>query len=72
MQIEIPDRCNPQSQAIAAGFASVEDYIVSLLDRDAERAAIQEGIDAMQAGRVRPFEEFDREFRQQHGLVPRE
>jgi predicted transcriptional regulator len=69
MQIEIPDHCEAEKQAIAAGFASVEQYVVALLDRDAERAAIQEGLDAMKAGRFRPFEDFDREFRQMHNLA---
>lgn len=69
MQIEIPD--DIQSQAVAAGFASVEAYVAMLLDRDAERVAIREGIQAMEEGRVRPFDEFDRDFRQRNGLVPR-
>ncbi len=33
--------------------------------------AIQRGLDDMYAGRTRPIEEFDREFRQRHGLPPR-
>jgi predicted transcriptional regulator len=33
-----------------------------------EVIAIQEGIDDMEAGRGRPFREFDREFRQRNGL----
>jgi hypothetical protein len=70
MQIEIPDSRNVRAQAVAAGYASVEDYVSMLLDRDAERVAIQEGIDAMKAGRVRSFEEFDQEFRANHGLTP--
>jgi hypothetical protein len=36
--------------------------------REREAAAIQEGIDDMQAGRTRPLHEFDREFRQRNGL----
>lgn len=68
MQIDIPDRCNLRAQAVAAGFATVEDYIVSLVERDAERAAIQQGLEAMKAGKTRAFEEFDRDFRQQQGL----
>ncbi len=66
MQIEVPD--DIQSQAVSAGFASVEEYVATLLDRDAERVAIRAGLEAMQAGRVRPFEEFDREFRSRNGL----
>lgn len=59
------------SQAAAAGFASVELYVQSLIERDAERLAILEGLEAAKKGRVRPFEEFDREFRQRNGLAPR-
>ncbi|MCO6045771.1 hypothetical protein NG895_17880 [Aeoliella sp. ICT_H6.2] len=49
----------------------MEAYLQILVERDRERLAIAEGIEAMRAGRVRPFEEFDREFREQHGLEPR-
>jgi len=65
------DEKNIRDQATAAGFATAELYIQSLLERDAERLAIQEGIDAFKAGRHRPFEEFDRVFRQRNGLPPR-
>jgi hypothetical protein len=58
-------------QAVAAGFADVGLYIRSLLDRDADRLAVIEGIASMKAGRVRPFEEFDRDFRARNGLPPR-
>jgi hypothetical protein len=68
MQIEIPDRCDVRAQAVAAGFANVDDYVVSLVERDAERVAIQEGLEAMKAGRTRTFEDFDREFRQEQNL----
>ena len=33
--------------------------------------AIQQGFSDVEAGRTRPFEDFDREFRQKHGLPPR-
>jgi len=66
MQITLPDDLDLQSQAIAAGFATVEDYVHVLLNRDAERVAIQQGIDAMRSGKVRPFEEFAAEFRRKH------
>lgn len=33
--------------------------------------AIQRGLADIEAGRVRPVEDFDREFRQKHGLPPR-
>ena len=60
-----------QSQAVAAGFATVELYIQSLLERDADRLAIQKGINALEAGEHRSFDEFDREFREKNGLSPR-
>jgi hypothetical protein len=61
-----------QSQALAAGFASVELYLHSLVERDADRLAVEEGIAAARAGLLRPFDEFEREFRAKHGLPPRE
>lgn len=70
MQIEIPDNRNVHAQAVAAGFSSVEDDISVLLDRDAERVAVQAGLRAMKEGRVRPFEEFDRDFRKANDLAP--
>ncbi len=60
-----------QSQAVAAGFATVEIYIQNLLDRDADRLAIQKGIEALESGQHRSFEEFDHEFREKNGLAPR-
>ena len=57
-----------RDQALAADFARVELYVQDLLDRDAERLAIQEGIDALGAGRVRHFDEFDRAFRERNGI----
>lgn len=71
MIIELPTDRDIQAQAIAAGFASIEDYVRSLLDRDAERVAIQEGIDAMNAGRMRPWEEVDADIRRHFGFPPR-
>ena len=63
MIIELPDDRDIRSQAIAAGFSAVEDYVRALLDRDAERVAIQNGIDDMHAGRLQSFEEVDAEIR---------
>lgn len=40
-------------------------------EREETLRAIQRGLDDMYAGRTRPFEEFDREFRERHGLPPR-
>jgi hypothetical protein len=57
-----------RDQALAAGFASVELYVQNLLDRDAERIAIQEGLEDLKGGRVRHFDEFDREFRARNNI----
>lgn len=60
-----------REQAAAAGFSTTALYVQSLLERDAERLAIQEGIDSLKAGRHRSFDEFDKEFRERNGLSPR-
>ncbi len=49
----------------------MNDNAVTPLDRDAERVAIQQGIDDMNAGRTRPFEEFDAELRREFDFAPR-
>ena len=67
MEITLPE--DAEKQSVAAGFASVEQYIHSLVRRDRERLAIEEGIVAMKEGKVRGFDDFDREFRQRHGLA---
>ena len=67
MQINFTD--DAEKQSIAAGFANVEQYILSLLDRDRERLAIEEGLEAMRQGRVEKFDDFDARFRQQNGIA---
>ncbi len=71
MELNQFDDATVQSQAVSAGFATVELYIQNLIERDAERLAVQKGINALEAGQHRPFDEFDREFRQKNGLAPR-
>ena len=71
MIIELPDDRDIKSQAIAAGFSAVEDYVKALLDRDAERVAIQQGIDDMNSGRMQPLAEVDAEIRRTFGFAPR-
>jgi hypothetical protein len=68
MQINLPDSVDIQAQAFAAGFANVDQYVINLIERDKDRAAIQEGLEAMRTGRVRPFADFDAQFRQEKGL----
>ncbi len=69
MQIQIPD--DTKQLSVSAGFASVDQFIHSLLHRERERLAIQAGIDAMDAGQVTDFADFDREFREKNGLKSR-
>jgi hypothetical protein len=40
-------------------------------EREEVRAALGQGLHDVDAGRVRPFEEFDREFRAKYGIPPR-
>ena len=40
-------------------------------ERKETHRAIRQGLDDLETGRVRPFEEFDLEFRQKYGLPPR-
>jgi len=71
MMINLDTDRDIKSQAIAAGFATIEDYMMTLLDRDAERLAIQEGINDMNAGRMQPWDEVDAEIRREFGFAPR-
>jgi hypothetical protein len=55
-------------QSVEAGFASVDEYLYCLLQRDRTRLAILKGIQDVDSGNLRPFEEFDREFRVRHDI----
>jgi putative addiction module CopG family antidote len=74
MSIDVaPDVMDAIQRQLATGSYSSHDELLreavaALESRDAEVLAIQEGIEDMEAGRVRPFREFDREFRQRNGL----
>jgi len=43
----------------------------SAIEREETCQAIRRGAADIEAGRVRPVEDFDREFRRKHGLSPR-
>ena len=60
MQIEILTDDEPvvKSLAINAGFASIDQYVLDLIERDKERAAIQVGLDQARRGEVRTLEQF--------------
>lgn len=70
MQIAIPlDKEEFVKQlATEAGYASVEQYVIQLIERDSERKAIKQALNEMEQGLGRPFDEFDRDFRAKHGL----
>lgn len=70
MDLHLPDAIDLPDLAAAAGYANVDQYVRSLIERDKDRLAIQAGLDAMRDGRTRPFDEFDAEFRKEHGLPP--
>jgi putative addiction module CopG family antidote len=68
-----PDNWNEIGRQVAAGIFATPDDVVrealaALRDREREVAAIQEGIDNMETGRLRSFHEFDREIRQRNVL----
>jgi Arc/MetJ-type ribon-helix-helix transcriptional regulator len=66
-----PDVWDEIQRQIATGsFASHDDVLrealVALRFREEEVLAIPQGIDDMEAGRVMPLHDFDREFRRQN------
>lgn len=68
-----PDVLNEIQRQVATGvFASPDEVLrealAALREREQELLAIQAGIDDMEAGRVRPIHEFDREFRLRNSL----
>jgi Arc/MetJ-type ribon-helix-helix transcriptional regulator len=63
-----PDLVDEVKKRMATGRYSSEDDVLrdamrALNWHDAEVAAIQQGIDDMEASRMRPLAQFDREFR---------
>lgn len=68
MTIELKLDDDAKQQSIEAGFASVQEYLYNLLQRDRNRLGILKGLQDVEAGNVRSFEEFDREFRSKHGI----
>lgn len=58
------------SGAYANGEDVLRDALVSLSKRDEEVQAIREGIADMEAGRVLPLRDFDRQFRLRKNIAP--
>lgn len=69
MEIHVSDDIRQLS--LSAGFADVNQFVNSLLDKERERLAIQAGVEAMESGRVAEFASFDREFRKKNGIESR-
>ena len=71
MQIEIPSDQEPivKTLAMSAGFTTVEQYVMDLIERDGEHAAIQVGLDQALRGEGRPIEEFDADFRERRSIA---
>ena len=68
-----PDVQAQISRHIATGHYASEDDVLraalrALAFRHEELAAIQAGVDDMEAGRLRPFEDVDTDMRQQFGF----
>jgi predicted transcriptional regulator len=53
---------------VTATPMSPEEALAVWRERQETLAAIREGLADVAAGRSRPFEDFDREFRERHGL----
>ncbi|TWT38883.1 hypothetical protein [Blastopirellula retiformator] len=66
MRIQILD--DALERSLAAGYADVEQFVNGLIRNERERLALQAGIDAMDAGQVTAFSEFDRQFRAKNGI----
>lgn len=68
MAIEIRLSDDVQNQSTEAGYASVEDYLQSLLRRDRNRLDCMKGLRDVASGRTRPFEQFDTDFRMRNRI----
>lgn len=70
MQIQISNEAEVQQMASSAGFDSIEEYVNRLIKKEADLQAVREGIEDAEAGKLRPLEEFDVEFRRQRNIAP--
>jgi putative addiction module CopG family antidote len=74
MSIDLsPDVWNEIQRQLSTGSYTspddvVRDALSALRHRESELLAIQAGIDNMEAGRVTPLRDFDRDFRQRNRL----
>lgn len=72
MSVDLPDDVHRAVQSLVASgrYGSevdvVRSAVAALVDREADRAAIQEGLDDVAAGRTISLEQFDCEMRAAH------
>lgn len=65
-----PDLDEQIKQRMASGqYSSEDDALRALRWQDAEVEAIREGIEDLEAGRITPLREFDREFRKRKQIA---
>jgi len=75
MTYRIPPDIEERIEAHLAGGqyenkdAVLREAIQALDDRKTDFAAIQSGIDDMESGRFKTFDEFDQEFRRKHNIT---
>lgn len=76
MQIDLPEEVVERANKLAADGEDAAAVLTKALERmefeAQEVAAVMEGVKAYQEGRHRPFEEFDREIREEFGFRPAE
>lgn len=74
MQIDLPSNLIDQAKSLAGeGEDTAAVFAEALKTLAWERqqvAAVQEGIDAYKRGDYEPLEDFDRRFREEHGIRP--
>ena len=74
MRIELPDDAVAKANQLAAdGEDAAAVFVKALASLEAERrevAAVMEGVEAYERGDYEPLEDFDRRFREEHGIGP--
>ena len=59
-----------QLESASAALISPEQALALWREEQETIAAVREGLADVNAGRTKPLDQFDREFRQRHGLEP--
>jgi predicted transcriptional regulator len=70
MEIQISNTAAARHLAASAG-CSVEEYVNLLIKQASDLEAIREGLNDVKTGRVTPLAEFDKEFRNEMGFMPK-